>query len=45
MLRYLSTDISEEEINAAFEHIDQSKNKTINFDELNTYFSKVNGIP
>ena len=45
MLRYLYTDISEEEINMAFDHIDMSNEGRIDFDELNAYFSKVNGIP
>ena len=45
MLRYLSTDINDEEIGAAFAHIDTNKQGHITFDELNSYFSKVNGIP
>lgn len=45
MLRYLSTDINDDEIGAAFDHIDSSKRGRISFEELNSYFSKVNGIP
>ena len=45
MLRYLSTDIKDEEISAAFDHIDFKKTNKIDFEELNRYFSKVNGIP
>ena len=45
MLKYLSTDINDEQINAAFDHIDSAKRQKITFDDLNSYFSKVNGIP
>ena len=45
MLKYLSTDFEDEEMNAAFEHIDTGKHGYITFDELNGFFSKVNGIP
>ena len=45
MIKYFSQNISEAEINAAFDHIDKNRNRKIYFDDLNNYFSKVNGIP
>ena len=45
MLKQLSQDIDNDEIDAAFDLIDEDKSNSIQFIELNKYFSKVNGIP
>ena len=36
---------TEEEIQAAFDLVDTDHSNTIEFEELNSYFSKINGIP
>ncbi len=45
ILRRLDSTISEEETNSVFNFIDTDQSKTIEFDELNNYYCKVNGIP
>lgn len=45
MLVQLSDDLSNDEINGAFDLIDSDNSNSIEFDEFNKYFSKVNGIP
>lgn len=45
ILRRLDTSITEEEVSLVFEFIDTDKSKTVEFDELNSYYCKVNGIP
>jgi hypothetical protein len=38
-------EISDEEIRLGFELIDEDNSMTIEFNELNNYYSKINGIP
>ena len=45
ILRRLDNSISEEEVSLVFNFIDTDGSKTIEFDELNNYYCKVNGIP
>jgi hypothetical protein len=45
MLIRLSDDLNDEEINGAFDLIDSDNSNSVEFEELNNYFSKVNGIP
>lgn len=45
MLTQLSKEITDDEIDAAFDLIDEDNSNTVEFEELNNYFSKVNGIP
>ena len=45
MLKQLSQEIDNDQIDAAFDLIDEDKSNSVEFDELNSYFSKVNGIP
>ena len=45
ILRRLDNSISEEEVSLVFNFIDTDGSKTIQFDELNNYYCKVNGIP
>ena len=44
-MKRLDSTFNEDEIQAIFEYIDTDKSKTIEFDELNGYYCKVNGIP
>ena len=37
--------ISEDDINGIFKLIDEDNSKTIEFHELNKYYSRINGIP
>lgn len=41
----LDPNISEEEVKLIFGVIDEDKSGTIQFIELNSYYSKINGIP
>lgn len=45
MLKRLDSTFNEDEVQALFEYIDLDHSKTIEFDELNKYYCKVNGIP
>lgn len=44
-MKRLDSTFTHEEIIAVFDYIDTDKSKTIEFDELNSYYCKVNGIP
>ena len=44
-MKRLDSTFSEDEIQAIFEYIDTDRSKTVEFDELNNYYCKVNGIP
>lgn len=44
-MKRLDNTFSGEEIRGVFEFIDVDHSKTIEFDELNSYYCKVNGIP
>lgn len=44
-MKRLDGSFTREEVEAVFEFIDKDKSKTIEFDELNSYYCKVNGIP
>ena len=45
MIFQVTSELHEEEINGAFDLIDTDNSNSISFEELNKYFSKVNGIP
>jgi len=45
MINKLDNTFSEEDIRLIFDFLDQDKSNSIEFDELNSYYSKVNGIP
>lgn len=45
ILKKLDTSLDNEELAAIFEYIDVDHSKTIEYDELVTYYCKVNGIP
>ncbi len=45
ILKRLDGSFTKDEIESIFEFIDKDKSKTIEFDELNSYYCKVNGIP
>lgn len=45
ILKRLDGSFTKEEVEAVFSFIDKDKSKTIEFDELNSYYCKVNGIP
>lgn len=45
ILKRLDASFNEDEVVSVFEFIDTDRSKTIEFDELNSYYSKVNGIP
>lgn len=45
MLKQLSQELDNDEIDSAFDLIDADHSNSIEFEELNNYFSKVNGIP
>lgn len=45
IMKRLDNTFTHEEIVAVFDYIDTDKSKTIEFDELNSYYCKVNGIP
>jgi Ca2+-binding EF-hand superfamily protein len=40
----LDTSFTEEEILTVFNFIDEDQSKTIDFEELNSYYCKVNGL-
>ena len=44
ILKRLDTSFTEEEILTVFDFIDVDQSKTIDFDELNSYYCKVNGL-
>jgi len=44
-MKRLDNTFTQDEIQAVFEFIDVDHSKTIEFDELNSYYCKVNGIP
>ena len=44
IIKRLDTSFSEEEIIAAFNMLDKSCSKTITFEELNEYYTNVNGL-
>ena len=45
MISRLDNSFTEDDIVSVFEVIDRDKSKTIEFDELNAYYCKVNGLP
>ncbi len=45
IMKRLDNTFSQDEITAVFDYIDTDKSKTIEFDELSSYYCKVNGIP
>lgn len=44
-MKRLDSSFSDDEIETIFELVDTDKSKTIDFDELNSYYCKINGIP
>lgn len=44
-MKRLDSSFESDEIEAIFEFIDIDHSKTIEFDEFNSYYCKVNGIP
>lgn len=44
-MKRLDSSFTEEELVLIFDLIDEDKSKSISFNELNSYFSKINGIP
>ena len=44
-MKRLDSSFTGDEIKAVFEYIDLDKSKTIQFDEMNSYYCKVNEIP
>lgn len=44
IMKRLDTSFTEDEIVSIFNFIDVDKSKTIEFDELNSYYCKVNGL-
>ena len=44
-MKRLDSSFTEEELMLIFDLIDEDKSKSISFNELNSYFSKINGIP
>lgn len=45
MISRLDSSFSEDDIVSVFDAIDVDHSKTIEFDELNAYYCKVNGLP
>lgn len=45
IMKRLDNTFTHDEIQAVFEFIDVDHSKTIEFDELNSYYCKVNSIP
>ena len=45
ILKRLDSSFMREEVEAVFEFIDKDKSKTVEFDEFNSYYCKVNRIP
>ena len=45
IMKKLDPEINEEDIKIVFEIVDTDNSKTVEFDELNSYFCKINGIP
>ena len=44
-MKRLDSSFTEEELVLIFDLIDEDKSKSISFNELNSYFSKINEIP
>lgn len=44
-MKRLDSTLTEEELIAIFNFIDTDQSKSIEFEELNSYYCKVNGIP
>lgn len=44
-MKRLDPTFQDSEISVIFDVIDQDKSKTVEFEELNYYYSKINGIP
>ena len=45
MVSRLDPSFTDEDVQMIFDVIDTDRSKSIEFDELNTYFCKVNGLP
>lgn len=45
IMKRLDSTFTHDEIVSVFDYLDTDKSKTIEFDELNSYYCKVNGIP
>lgn len=45
VMKRLDSSFTQGEISLIFDLIDQDRSKTIEFQELNSYYSKINGIP
>ena len=45
IMKRLDSSFNDDEIQTIFDIVDTDKSKTIDFDELNSYYCKVNGIP
>lgn len=45
IMKRLDASFTEDEIETIFDLIDEDRSKTIEFIELNSYYSKINGIP
>jgi Ca2+-binding EF-hand superfamily protein len=45
MLKRLDDTLANDELEAIFEYIDTDHSKTIEYEELSSYYCKVNGIP
>lgn len=44
-MKKLDATFTDDELSSIFEYIDINHSKTIEFNELNSYYLKVNGIP
>ena len=45
IMKRLDSSFTDNEVETIFDVIDQDKSKTVEFEELNYYYSKINGIP
>ena len=45
MINRLDPSLTKEDVGTLFDYIDTDKSKTIEFEELNAYYCKVNGLP
>lgn len=45
MVKSISNDLNNDEIDASFNLIDTDNSNSIEFHELSNYYSKVNGVP
>ena len=45
MISRLDPSFNEEDVHILFDYIDTDHSKSIEFDELNAYYCKVNGLP